>query len=144
MVGSFLTTSDYISVTFLSHLTTLPLVRNAGSEFLLTYHLPHVLDGRVRRHQVIIRQLEIFLKPWCEDKGLFLVSRHTRMMKNTRIYSNNNWAINRGNYSSIWDLMHQQLGPKCCFWLVQAGYMRICMCHTPDGASAGQFPEHQA
>lgn len=46
----------------LSHLTALPLVGDIGSEFLLTNHLPHVVDGWVRRHQVVIRQLKIFMK----------------------------------------------------------------------------------
>lgn len=52
-----------------SHLAALPLVGDAGSEPLLTHHLPHVLDGGVRRHQVVIRQLKIFMKTWQKEAG---------------------------------------------------------------------------
>lgn len=69
-------------ICFQSHLAALPLVGNVGSEFHVAHHLPHVLDGGIRRHEVVIRQLEIFMKSWHETTReiLFIPSAATRMI----------------------------------------------------------------
>lgn len=60
-----MTSSSYLTRwLFFSHLTALPLIGDVGSEFLIAHHLPHVLNGRIWRHHVVIRQLKVLVQPW--------------------------------------------------------------------------------
>lgn len=45
------------------HLVTLPAVGDVWAELLVAHHFPHLLNGRVRGHQVIVGQLVVLVDP---------------------------------------------------------------------------------
>lgn len=45
----------------ISYLITLPPVRDVGAQLLITHHLPHLLDGGVGGHKVIVWELIFFM-----------------------------------------------------------------------------------
>jgi len=47
----------------LSHLVALPPVGDVRPQLLIAHHLPHLLDGRVGGHQVVVWQLILLVDP---------------------------------------------------------------------------------
>lgn len=88
-----------------SYLVTLPPIGDVRPQFLVTHHLSHLFYGRVRRYQVIVRQLVLLVDAWSHRKCRGQISAavslvNTDKEKQTQVdYSD--WKKKKGQTSTI-------------------------------------------